>query len=317
MMKDIKILAGTSHPKLIQDICKILKTQPLKVTHTRFKNDNLFCRIEENIRDDDIFVIQTSVKPVNEYLMELYIMLDTAKYASAGRITAVLPYFPYVRSDQKDQPRIPITARLVADQIALAGADRVLSLDFHSPQVHGFFRIPVDQLQAQAVLVEHVQQTKRKFDVVVSPDAGGVKRARAYAQRLGCSLAVMDKRREKNDDRVYMGFIIGDVQNKAALIVDDEISTGQTLFHTTDSLLKAGAVTVSAFCTHAILAGDCLEKLKKSKLEELIVTDSIPLLGKPSAKITILSVSSLLAQGIMRIHKGESLSELFMHPFRI
>ena len=312
-MKNIKIIGGTSHPQLISEICKDLKVKPAKISHIRFKNDNLFCRIEENIREDDIFIIQTSVKPVNEYLMELYIMLDAAKYASAGRITAVLPYFPYVRSDQKDQPRIPITARLVADHLAAAGANRVLSIDLHSPQVLGFFRIPVDQLYASAVFLDYIKKQKKNYDVVVSPDAGGVKRARYYAKRLGSSLAVFDKRRSKNDDTVEMGFIIGDVKDKKCLIIDDEISTGGTVFSATESLLKAGAQSVSAFCTHAVLANDCIKRLNKSKLEKLIVTNTVPLpKDKKSKKIQVISVAPLLAQGIRRIHEGESLSALFI-----
>ncbi len=312
-MKNIKIIGGTSHPELVAEICSQLKVKPSKISHVRFKNDNLFCRIEENIREDDIFIIQTSTKPVNEYLMELYIMLDAAKYASAGRITAVLPYFPYVRSDQKDQPRIPITARLVADHLASAGANRVLSIDLHSPQVLGFFRIPVDQLYASAVFLDYIKKQKLSFDVVVSPDAGGVKRARYYAQRLGASLAVLDKRRSKNGDEVEMGFIIGDVKDKKCLIVDDEISTGGTVFLATQSLLKAGAESVSAFCTHAILAEDCVKKLNKSKLQKLIVTNTVPLSkDKKSKKIVVISVAPLLAQGIRRIHEGDSLSALFI-----
>ena len=312
-MKNIKIIGGTSHPQLISEICKDLKVKPAKISHIRFKNDNLFCRIEENIREDDIFIIQTSVKPVNEYLMELYIMLDAAKYASAGRITAVLPYFPYVRSDQKDQPRIPITARLVADHLAAAGANRVLSIDLHSPQVLGFFRIPVDQLYASAVFLDYIKKQKKNYDVVVSPDAGGVKRARYYAKRLGSSLAVFDKRRSKNDDTVEMGFIIGDVKDKKCLIIDDEISTGGTVFSATESLLKAGALSVSAFCTHAVLANDCIKRLNKSKLEKLIVTNTVPLpQDKKSKKIQVISVAPLLAQGIRRIHEGNSLSALFI-----
>ncbi|MBI2608679.1 MAG: ribose-phosphate pyrophosphokinase [Deltaproteobacteria bacterium] len=310
-MKPIKIISGTSHPHLSQEIAKILKIKQTKISHIRFNNDNLFCRIEENIRDHDIFIIQTSTKPVNDYLMELYIMLDAAKYSSAGRITAVLPYFPYVRSDQKDQPRIPVTARLVADHLALAGADRILSIDFHSPQILGFFRIPADQLFASAVLLEYLKKSKQKFDVIVSPDAGGVKRARFYAQKLGASLAVMDKRRSKNDDQVHMGFIIGDVKGKKALIIDDEISTGGTIFNTAAALVKNGATSISAFCTHAILAGDAIHNLQKSHLENLIVTNSIPL-KKTHPKIKVLSVAPLLAEVISRIHSGESLSSLFI-----
>ena len=312
-MKSIKILSGTSHEGLSREICKILKLEPARISHIRFSNDNLFCQIEENIRDHDVFIIQTSYQPVNDYLMELYIMLDAAKYASAGRITAVLPYFPYVRSDQKDQPRIPITARLVADHLASAGAHRVLALDLHSPQILGFFRIPVDQLFASRALLDHLKKQKTQYDVVVSPDSGGVKRARYYAQRLKTSLAVMDKRRGKNNDKVKMGFIIGDVKNKHALIIDDEISTGGTIFNTTKALLQAGAKSVSAFCTHPILAGKCIQDLRKSKLKKLIVTNTIPIpKEKRSAKIEVLSIAPLLAEGISRIHNGESLSSLFI-----
>ncbi len=313
IMQSIKIIGGTSHPKLIQEIGQILKVKPAQISHIRFSNDNLFCRIEENIRDHDVFIIQTSTPPVNDYLMELYIMLDAAKYASAGRVTAVLPYFPYVRSDQKDQPRIPITARLVADHLASAGANRILSIDLHSPQILGFFRIPVDQLFASRALFDHLKKHKTQYDVVVSPDAGGVKRARYYAQQLKTSLAVMDKRRDKNNDKVKMGFIIGDVKGKNALIIDDEISTGGTVFNTTEALLKGGAKSVSAFCTHPILAGKCIQELKKSKLKKLIVTNTIPISKeKMNSKIEVLSIAPLLAEGISRIHEGESLSSLFI-----
>lgn len=280
------------------------------VSLIRFPNDNLFCRIEESIRNDDVFIIQTSAKPVNDSLMELLIMIDAAKYASADRITAVLPYFPYVRSDKKDQPRVPVTARLVADMLLTAGADRVITLDLHALQILSFFHMPADQLFSTSVIVPYLKKKNLKNSVIVAPDVGGVRRARVYAKKLRLPLAIMDKRRYEEGQRVAIGVIIGDVKDKKAIIIDDEISTGSTMFETIEALKKHGAKEIDAVCVHPIFAKGTEAKLKRSLLKELVVTNTLPF-KSTSKKIKILSVGPILAEAIHRIHKGASVSSLF------
>ena len=309
-VKDIKLIAGSSHPELAQEIAKLLKIKLTPVTLTRFPNDNLFCRIEESIRGDDVFILQTSSRPVNDMLMELLLMIDAAKYASAARITAILPYYPYVRSDKKDQPRIPVTARLVADLLQTAGAERLLTMDLHALQILSFSRIPADQLLSISVVEEYLRKKDLSNTVIVSPDVGGLYRARFYAKKLDLPLAIMDKRRDKKNQKVKMGVIIGDVLGKNAIVIDDEITTGSTLFETVSALKKAKAKDILAVCMHAVFAQSTEKKLTQSPLKELIVTNTVPLKAR-SKKIKILSIASILAQAIRRVHEGASVSELF------
>lgn len=311
MSKKLKLITGSSHPELAKEIAKHLKIKLTPITLTRFPNDNLFCKINESIRGQDVFILQTSSRPVNDSLVELLLMLDAAKYASAGRITAVLPYYPYVRSDKKDQPRIPVTARLVADMLQLAGAERVLTLDLHTVQILSFFRIPADQLFAISVIQNYLRKkVNLKNAVIISPDVGGLLRARYYAKKLNLPLAIMDKRRDKLTQKVKMGVIIGDVKGKTAIVVDDEIVTASTLIETVDALLKVGAKEVLATAIHPVFTNDAQAKINRSKLKSVIVTNTLPFKPK-TKKIKVLSIASLLAEAIKRVTKGASVSELF------
>ncbi|MBI2645890.1 MAG: ribose-phosphate diphosphokinase, partial [Deltaproteobacteria bacterium] len=220
-MKEIKLISGSSHPFLAQEIAKLLKIKLTPITLTKFPNDNLFCRIEESIRNEDVFILQTSAFPVNDSLVELLLMIDAAKYASAGRITAVLPYYPYVRTDKKDQPRVPVTARLVADMLQTAGAERILTMDLHALQILSFFRMPADQLLSVPVVVDYLKKKDLKNTVIVSPDVGGLQRARFYAKKLNLPIAIMDKRRDPKNQKINIGVIIGEVKEKYAVIIDD------------------------------------------------------------------------------------------------
>lgn len=310
-MNQIRVLTGNSHPNLAAAIAKILKIPLSPVEWIRFSNDNLFCRIGESIRETDVFIIQTSRPPVSDFLMELYLLIDAAKYASAGRITVILPYYPYVRSDKKDQPRIPVTARLIADQLVAAGANHAVTMDLHSPQILSFFRIPADHLYAAPVVVEYFKKRDLKNYCVVAPDAGGVMRARFYAHKLELPMAIIDKRREPQKGKeVEINVIIGDVKAKHALIIDDEITSGSTVIGVTQALLDAGAKGVSACCIHGILAEDALKKIEASGLKELVITDTIP--HEAKGKLTILSVAPLFGEAIKRVHGGQSVSALFI-----
>lgn len=310
-MAKIQLIAGSSHPHLAKEIAKLLKVSLTPIEHVRFANDNLFCRIETSIRGDDVFILQTSVRPVNDGVMELLLMIDAAKYASAGRITAVLPYYPYVRSDKKDQPRIPVTARLIADMLQTAGADRVVTLDLHALQILSFFRIPADQLLSVKLLCEHLRsKIESNHTVIVSPDVGGLPRARFYAKNLNLPLAVMDKRRDKQSQKVKMGVIIGEVKGKHAIVVDDEVNTATTLLETVEALKTQGVRKVSAMCIHPAFSKDAQKKIEQSFLDEMIVTNSIPI-EEASKKIKVLSIAPLLAKAIENIHHGQSVSTLF------
>lgn len=309
-MGKIRLLSGSSHPKLAQEISKRLGVSLTPVSLIRFPNDNLFCRIEESIRNDDVFIIQTSAVPVNDSLMELLLMIDAAKYASADRITAVLPYYPYVRSDKKDQPRVPVTARLVADMLFTAGADRVVTMDLHALQILSFFHMPADQLFCTKVIVDYLKRKPLNHAVVVAPDVGAVRRARVYAKALNLSLAVMDKRRGRGPRSVNTGVIIGDVRGKKAIIVDDEISTATTLLRTVDALKKQGATDIYAAAVHPVFAKGAVAKIHRSVLKEVIVTNTLPM-ASTSKKIKVLSIAPLLAAAIKRIHQGASVSSLF------
>lgn len=310
--RGIKVFSGSAHPALAHLICQRLGIALGAARTVRFTNENLKVRIEENVREQDVFVVQPSCPPVSEGLIELLIFLDALRSASANRITAVLPYFPYVRSDKKDEPRISITARLVADLLQTAGADRVLTLDLHSPQVQGFFRMPADQLTAQPLLVDHLRQRGLADHVVVAPDAGEVKDAARVAKRLGVPLAIIDKRRFADDEQARAVTLVGAVRGKHALVIDDEMATGGTLIEAAEFLEREGAASVTAAIVHAVLSGPAIERLRASTLRELVVTDSLPLPPeKQDPRITVLSVAPLLAEAIGRIHDGRSVSELF------
>ena len=308
----LKVFSGSAHPELAHEICNKLEIPVGELTIHKFSNDNIKVKIEENVRNADVFVIQPSSVPVNEGLMELLIIIDAVKHASANRITAVVPYYPYARSDKKDEPRISITARLVADLLETAGADRILTMDLHSPQIQGFGRIPADQLIALPILVDYFERKMENNYVVVAADSGGVKMSAGYASRLQLPLAIIDKRRFADDERAAVLNIVGDVKGKKAIIFDDEISTGGTLVQAAEELLNFGATEVTAGIVHPVLVGDAVKKLSNSKLKELVVTNTLPV---PKEKqldiITVLSVAPLFAEAIKRIHEGESVSALF------
>jgi ribose-phosphate pyrophosphokinase len=286
---------------------------PLGKTVIRdFSDKEIYVRIEENVRGGDVFVVQSTCFPGNTNLMELLIMIDALRRASAERITAVIPYYGYARQDRKNEPRVPITSKLVADLVVTAGADRVLTVDLHAGQIQGFFNIPVDHLFAINVLIDYIKDQKLENLIVISPDAGGVERARAYAKRLNSSLAIIDKRRDVPNEAKAMN-IIGDVKDKIAFVVDDMIDTAGTLMEATDALLGAGAKEVHACCSHPVLSGPAGERISKSPIKSLVTTNTIPLnndLGK-NPKIKVLSVASLLGEAILRIHQETSVSSLF------
>lgn len=307
----LKIFAGRSHPALAARICEILDVPLGQSGVVKFSNENLMVRIDENVRGGDVFVLQTAAPPVNEGLVELLITIDALKHASAGRITAVIPYMPYVRSDKKDKPRISITARLVADLLETAGADRVLTMDLHAPQIQGFFRIPVDHLQAVPILTDHLRSQDLADHVLVAGDAGEAKEVGRFANRLHLPMAIIDKRRYDDSEKPRAAHLIGEIQGKHALIVDDEVSTGGTLIEAANFLKEQGAVSVTAAFTHAVLAGHAVERLEASSIERLLFTDTIPLQGKRSPKFKVLSVAHIFAKAIRRIHDGDSISALF------
>ncbi|MFT7622757.1 MAG: ribose-phosphate pyrophosphokinase [Myxococcota bacterium] len=311
MQGRLKIFAGRSHPQLAEDICYGLDVPLGKTRVVQFSNQNLMVQIMENVRECDVFVIQTSAPPVNEGIMELLIMIDAMKHASARRITAVLPYFPYARSDKKDKPRISITARLMADLLTTAGADRVLTMDLHSPQIQGFFRIPVDQLKAVRLICDHWGKKDLTDYVLVAGDAGEAKELGAYANLLNLPMAIVDKRRYGDDDSPRAVNVIGDVEGKKCLIVDDEVASGGTLIEAANFLKKRGAVSVEATCVHPVLSGNAVERITNSGIDELVVTDSIPTAGKDFDKLMVLPTSHLFAKAIRRIHEGDSVSDLF------
>jgi ribose-phosphate pyrophosphokinase len=311
-MGGLKVFSGSSHPALAREVCECLGI-PLGQSHTvRFSNENLKIKIDENVREEDVFVVQTSYPPLSEGIVELLILLDALRHSSAKRVTAVIPYFFYARSDKKDEPRISITARLMADLVATAGADRVLTVDLLSPQIQGFFSIPADQLTAVPVLCDELKKSDLSNTVIVAADVGEAKDAGRYAKRLDLPLAFIDKRRTGDDEKAKPAFIIGDVKGKRCLLVDDEIATGGTIFEATDFLLANGASSVSAAVVHPVLSGRAIERLNQSRLERLIVTNTIPIAAdKLSPKIRTLSVAPLLAEAITRIHDGRSVSSLF------
>lgn len=308
-----KIFTGTANPALAEAICKNLDVPLGQAMLGRFSDGEIYFQILENVRGADVFVVQPCHYPVDNHLLELLLMIDAFKRASAWRITAVLPYYCYARQDRKDKPRVPISAKLVADLLETAGASRALTLDLHAPQIQGYFDVPVDHLYASPVLVEHFKQLKLENLTVVSPDAGGVERARFFAKRLDAPLAIVDKRRVDVDVSEVM-HLIGDVKGRSTLIVDDIIDTAGTLVKTAEALIKEGATQVYAACTHAVLSGPAVERIAKSRITEVVATDSVPLTDAARAmkKIRVLSVADLLARGIRSIHEETSISELFI-----
>ena len=313
MTNSIRIISGSAHPAFAAQVCRHLGVALCKTRVVRFSNENILVQIEENVRESDAFVIQPSCPPVSDGIVELLITIDALKHASARRVTAVLPYFPYARSDKKDQPRISITARLMADLLETAGADRVLTMDLHSPQVQGFFRIPVDQLQAAPILCDHLRNTRDLSDfVLVAGDVGEAKEIGAYANRLNLPIAIVDKRRDGDDEKPRAVALIGEVAGKRALIVDDEIASGGTLMEATAYLLNQGATAVEAAAVHPVLSGQSVERIAESPLGSLVVSDSIPLVPeKRIDKIETCSVTQLFADAIKAIHSGSSISTLF------
>lgn len=311
MNDELKLIAGTANPELGRKIASYLGVDLCQVEIGRFSDGEIKVRIEDNIRGRDVFIIQPTFAPADN-LLELLLLIDACCRASASRITAVIPYYGYARQDRKDQPRVPISAKLVANLITKAGANRVLALELHAAQIQGFFDIQLDNLFATPVLLEYIQGKKLKNVTIVSPDVGGIKMGRAFAKRLGANLAIVDKRRTAADNSEVMN-IIGEVAKSDIVILDDIISTAGTTTQAAEVLRKAGARTIIAAATHAVFSGDALEKLEASPIEEVIVTNSIPFRdGERCNKIVVLDVSPLLGEAIRRIHTGESISILFM-----
>lgn len=312
----LTVLTGNTHPSLAKAVCDYLDV-PLGAAEVfQFSNENIFVRILENVRHHDVFIVQPTSSPVNNGLMELLIMMDAVKRASAGRVTAVIPYYGYSRTDKKDQPRVPITARLVADILQVAGANRVLTFDLHAGQIQGFFNIPVDELTALYTLTRHFIDLDLPDPVVVAADLGGAKKARNFAERLNAPFAVIEKRRSHaNDDTAQVLSVIGDVAGKTAIIVDDEINTAGTLLEAVNTLESYGIRAVYACATHAVFSGPAIDRINGSALKEVVVTDTIPLPPhKQSTRITTLSIAPLLGEAIYRIHTGQSVGALFEEP---
>lgn len=311
-MDELKVFSGNAHPALAQAVCDYLGLPLGKAEVFEFSNENIFVRILENVRQRDVFVIQPICSPVNKSLVELLIMLDAFRRASAGRLTAVIPYYGYGRTDKKDQPRVPITARLIADLITTAGANRVLAIDLHAPQIQGFFNIPVDELTALPILTEYFRNKALDHLVVVATDIGISKRARDLAAKLGTPLAIIEKRRLGNMDAIETLDIIGEVQGMRALTIDDEIDTAASLIGAVNTLLEHGATEVYACCTHAVISDSAPERIASSPVKELVVTDTIPLADDENLrKVTVLPTASLLGEAIHRIHTGLSVGAMF------
>jgi len=307
------LFSGNANPALTLEICAALDLDLGEAMVKQFSDGEIYIQIHENVRGADVFVIQPTCKPVDRSMMELLLMIQALKLASAGRITAVLPYYGYARQDRKDKPRVPISAKLVAKLLETAGADRVLTMDLHAAQIQGFFDIPVDHLFATPVLIEHFRARHTNNLTVVSPDAGGVERARAFAKRLNAPLAIIDKRREEANVAEVMN-VVGDVEGRHCLLVDDLIDTAGTLVKGAEALLEKGAAGVSACATHAVLSGPAVSRIEESQLEEVVVTNSIPLSkeAKKCSRIKSLSIAKLLAEAIRSIHEETSVSVLFV-----
>ncbi len=311
-MERLVLLSGTANRPLAEKISENLNIPLSPMEIFKFANDNTFVKVEENIRKRDVFVIQSCSRPVNDNLMELLIVLDACKRASASSITAVMPYYAYARSEKKDQPRIPITAKLVADLVTVAGAGRVITMDLHAEAIQGFFDIPVDHLYALPVMLDFFKENNFERLTVVSPDTGGVARARAYATRLGAELAIIDKRRTGNVDKAEVLNVVGEVRDRTCLIIDDIIDTAGSITRAANVLKERGALKVCAAAVHPVFSSDGLQKVHDSVIEEVIVTDTIPLPDTgPHDKVKVVSIAGLLAETIRRIHTGESVTSLF------
>ncbi len=313
MLERIRVFSGNANKELAEKICDTLGVSLGKANVSTFSDGETRVEIDENVRGMDVFIIQSTCPPVNVTLMELLIMIDAMKRASVDRITAVIPYYGYARQDRKVASRAPITAKLVADIITAAGANRVLSMDLHAGQIQGFFNIPVDNLFAKPVLLDYMKKTYRDNTVIVSPDAGGVERARSFGKRLGASLAIIDKRREGPNEAEAMN-IIGDVKGKRVIILDDMIDTAGTVVQAASAMKKAGALEIFVCCTHPVLSGPAIDRIEKSDIKEAIVTDTIPLSdrAKNCGKIKVLSVSGILGEAVRRIYYNDSVSSLFI-----
>ena len=309
----LKVFSGSANPALAKEICSQLGVPLGQSLVSRFSDGEVYLQILENVRGADVFVVQPTSHPVDTHLMELLLLMDALKRASARRITPVVPYYGYSRQDRKDRPRVPISSKLVADLLTTAGADRALTMDLHAPQIQGFFAIPVDHLLAAPVLVEYFQQLHLPNLIVVAPDAGGVERARFFAKKMDSALAIVDKRRVDVDVSEVM-HVIGDVQDRTAIVVDDIIDTAGTLVKTADALRQHGARAVYACCTHPVLSGKAVERICKSEIVQVVVTNSIPLSeeARKCGRIVVLSVAPLLARAIQSIHEETSVSSLFI-----
>ena len=308
---EFSIYAGNANRPLAQKICRYLRAHLGEVEVFQFANENIFVRVLENVREQDVFLLQPTCRPVNQSIMELLIMIDAFKRASAGRITAVMPYYAYGRSDKKDQPRVPITARLIADMLTVAGADRVLTMDLHQGQIQGFFSIPVDELTAVNLLSRYIRD-KALRDMVVVSELGFAKKARNFAEILQAPLAIVEKRRLGNQDKTELMNIIGEVAGRTAVIIDDEIDTAGSLMEAVNALVAEGATEIYSCATHGVFSAAALEQIADSPLKEVIVTDTIPLpADQPTDKVTTLSVAPLFGEAIRRIHRGESVGALF------
>jgi ribose-phosphate pyrophosphokinase len=307
------IFSGNSNPVLSNAICRYLKTDLGGEKVKRFSDGEIQIEIDENVRLKDVFIIQSTSYPVNDNLVELLLMIDACKRASAKRITAVIPYFGYARQDKKVAPRVPISAKLVADLLTTAGANRIITMDLHSSQIQGFFNIPVDNLFAAPVILDYMKNNFTEDTIIVSPDAGGVERARAFAKRLHCGLAIIDKRRDAPNKAKAMA-VIGDVTGKRAIILDDMADTAGTLTEAAKALAENGASEVHACCTHPVLSGPAIDRITKSILKTFVVTDTIPLSdnGRACSKIKVLSISDLIGEAIVRSHTGDSVTSLFV-----
>jgi ribose-phosphate pyrophosphokinase len=307
-----KIFCGTANEALTDEICTFLGMERGKATVTRFSDGEVYIQVMENVRGADVFVVQPTCFPVDEHLMELLLLVDALKRASARRITTVIPYYGYARQDRKDKPRVPVSSKLIADLLTTAGAHRALVVDLHAPQIAGFFNIPVDHIFASPVLVDHFKKMQLPNLTVVSPDAGGVERARFFAKKVDAALAIVDKRRTDMNVAEVM-HVIGDVRGRTCLIIDDIIDTAGTLVKTAEALIGAGATKVFACASHPVLSGPAIERISKSQLEQVVVTNTIPLTGaaKDEPKIKVLSIAGLLGRTIQNIHEETSVSSLF------
>ncbi len=312
-MQGMAIFAGNSNPDLVQKICNYLSLPPGGAKVKTFSDGEIQIEINENVRLKDIFVVQSTCSPVNDNLVELLLMIDAFNRSSARKITAVIPYYGYSRQDKKVAPRVPISAKLVADMLTTAGADRIITMDLHAGQIQGFFNIPVDNLLAAPVLIDYIRTNYRDDKVSVSPDAGGVERARAFAKRLNADLAIIDKRRDVPNQAKAMA-VIGDVTNKIAIILDDMADTAGTLTEAADAIKNAGAKEIHACCAHAVLSGPAIERISGSILKSMVVTDTIPLSKAAAAcgKIKVLTISQLVGEAIIRSYRGDSVTSLFV-----